>query len=138
MCLTLFRLLYLQLSSKIAASAAQLELSDDDDDDRSVQTSQPPITTPTSSVTGKSSVRSRKGFEDDVLLAAIGERSSQSLQIQEKLVAMLKPPTIPSERQAFADWTRSVMMELEHDVWRRFQLEMTGLMYKFLGENDQR
>jgi len=72
--LPLFCFLYLQLTSKIAASAtAPVEPSDDgDDDDSSVQPSQPPTTTPTPSVTRKFRAKSGKGLEDEVLLAAIG------------------------------------------------------------------
>ena len=69
-------------------------------------------------------------------MAGIEERGQQSIVIQEKMLDMLKPAQKVTERTTYANWAKSVMEDLDHSLWRRFQMEHTQLLYKYLEMND--
>ena len=74
--------------------------------------------------------------EEDRVLAGIMERGQQSLGLQQQMIDMIKPPVRITERTTYADWTKSVMEELDHSLWRRFQIEHSQLLYRYLGMSD--
>ena len=78
----------------------------------------------------------KKSAEEDRIMAGIEERGKQSIVIQEKMLDMLKPAQKVTERTTYADWVKSVMEDLDHSLWRRFQMEHTQLLYKYLEMND--
>ena len=47
-----------------------------------------------------------------------------------------KPSGGNTERVAYAEWTKSVMCDLDPSLWRHFQLEHSQLLYRYLGMND--
>ena len=48
----------------------------------------------------------------------------------------MKPAQKVTERTTYADWAKSVMEDLDHSLWRRFHMEHTQLLYKYLEMND--
>ena len=97
------------------------------DDDSSTQ----PAFTPTPCTCGSSfNTQTRTSYGEGP------STSNSGYMQQEQMLAMVKTPTVQSEREAFAEWTKSVMLELEHDVWRRFQQEQSTLLMKYTAEND--
>ncbi|XP_050687349.1 uncharacterized protein LOC126980913 isoform X2 [Eriocheir sinensis] len=41
------------------------------------------------------------------------------------------------EREAYADWIRTVILNLDRSLWRRFQHQISNLMYEFMAENNK-
>lgn len=80
---------------------------------------------------------SRSTAEEEKLLSALDERGRQSLQLQEKLLQMVKPAAPVSERATFGDWAKAVMADLDPSLWRQFQQEQSQLLYKYLELNDK-
>ena len=78
----------------------------------------------------------KKSAEENRIMAGIEEMGQQSIVIQEKMLDMLKPTKKVTERTTYADWAKSVMEDLNHSLWRRFQMEHTQLLYKYLEVND--
>ena len=72
---------------------------------------------------------------EDALLAGIEERGRKQMALQQQLLDQLKPRG-DVERDAFIDWVRSVVHELDYDLWRRCQQEISTTVYKYIGEND--
>ena len=117
-----------------------------DDDDtlsiRSVQ-SQPRSVTSLASASSTrpsaSAINSRdkrsSTAEDDAILSSLEERSQQFLTIQKQLLDRLRPEG-DTERDAFMDWLRSAVHNLEHSLWRRCQRELLDVMYRYIVEND--
>ncbi len=82
-------------------------------------------------------VRPKKSIaEEDRMLFGITERGQQSFELQQKMLEMLNPPVRVTERTTYADWTKSVMEDLDPSLWRRFQVEHSKLLYRYLGMND--
>lgn len=83
-------------------------------------------------------VRTKKSqrSDEDVILAGIEERGQQSIALQERMLNMLKPSTV-TERTTYADWSKSVMEDLDVTLWRRFQMEHSQMLYKYLELNDE-
>ncbi|XP_014662275.1 PREDICTED: uncharacterized protein LOC106805259 isoform X2 [Priapulus caudatus] len=73
----------------------------------------------------------------DLLLAGITERGQQSLDLQQQMLEMLKPPVRVTQRTTYADWTKSVMEDLDPSLWRRFQVDHTQLLYRYLDMSDE-
>ena len=65
--------------------------------------------------------------EEDRILSSIDARGQQSMLIQEKMLDMIKPQNV-TERTAYADWAKSVMVDLHQSLWRRFQMEHSQLL----------
>lgn len=80
---------------------------------------------------------SRATVEEEMLLNSLEERGRQSIQLQEKLLEMIKPAGRPSERTSYGDWAKTVMEDLEPNLWRQFQQEHSQLLYKYLDLNDK-
>jgi len=59
------------------------------------------------------------------------------MQLQEKLIDLIKPTVRPTERSTYGDWAKSVMEDLGSSLWRQFQQEHSQLLYKFLDMNDR-
>ena len=74
--------------------------------------------------------------EEDKLLAALQKDKEKSINIQEKLLDLLKNPEQQTERTSYADWSRSVMVDLHPTIWRQFQEEHTALLQRYLRKND--
>ncbi|MPC57069.1 hypothetical protein E2C01_051041 [Portunus trituberculatus] len=66
------------------------------------------------------------------------EAMLESIQQCEKqqMVQQLKP-TGDREREAFVEWIRTVILDLDHNLWRRFQHQISDLTYQFIAENDK-
>lgn len=140
----------LQIKAKAAAAAAADALGDTgnaeeagdapDNDGQEVQlltmgTSDSPIILDV--LPKKSTIKSTA--EEDRVLVGITERGQKSLELQQKMLEMLKPPIRNvTERTTYSDWTKYVMEDLDPALWRRFQLEHSQLLHKYLGMNDDR
>lgn len=59
------------------------------------------------------------------------------MQLQEKLIDMIKPTVRPTERSTYGDWAKSVMEDLDSSMWRYFQQEHSQVLYRFLDMNDR-
>ena len=57
------------------------------------------------------------------------------IDLQQQLLEHLKPSG-DREREAFVDWTRSVILDLDHALWRRCQHEVSATLYRYIAEND--
>ncbi|WAR19904.1 LOW QUALITY PROTEIN: hypothetical protein MAR_001742, partial [Mya arenaria] len=77
---------------------------------------------------------SRATAEEEMLLRTLDERGRQSMQLQEKLLDIIKPAARPSERATYGDWAKSVMEDLDPSLWRQFQHQ---LLYKYLDLHDK-
>ncbi|VDH99431.1 Hypothetical predicted protein [Mytilus galloprovincialis] len=62
---------------------------------------------------------------EDVLLAGIEDRSNKMMVLQQQVLEILRPVSSDRERDAFVDWIRTVITEVDHVVWR------------YIAENDQ-
>ncbi|WAR21715.1 hypothetical protein MAR_015689 [Mya arenaria] len=80
---------------------------------------------------------SRATAEEEMLLRTLDERGRQSMQLQEKLLDIIKPAARPSERATYGDWAKSVMEDLDPSLWRQFQQEQSQLLYKYLDLHDK-
>jgi len=47
----------------------------------------------------------------------------RTIDLQQQLLEHLKPSG-DREREAFVDWTQSVILDLDHALWRRYQHEI--------------
>ena len=55
--------------------------------------------------------------------------------MQKRLLDHIRPES-DGERDAFSEWLRSALRNLEHSLWRRCQRELSDVMYRFIVEND--
>ncbi|CAG2220759.1 unnamed protein product [Mytilus edulis] len=74
---------------------------------------------------------------EDVLLAGIEDRSNKMMVLQQQVLERLRPVSSDRERDAFVDWIRTVITELDHVVWRRCQQDISNTLYRYIAENDQ-
>lgn len=74
---------------------------------------------------------------EDALLAGIEERGNKMMAFQQKVMEQLRPTSSDRERDAFVDWIRTVVNELEHNLWRRCQQDISSALYRYIAENDQ-
>ena len=84
--------------------------------------------------------RGNKTFSkaEDAFLAGLEERSQQMLALNQQVLDRLVPTSSTDrEKDAFVDWFKSVIHELDHDLWRRCQQEISNILYRYIGENDQ-
>ena len=72
---------------------------------------------------------------DEALLSGITQRGKRMIDLQQQLLEHLKPSG-DREREAFVDWTRSVILDLDHALWRRCQHEVSATLYRYIAEND--
>ena len=70
----------------------------------------------------------RATAEEEKLLSTLDERGRQSIQLQEKLLEMIKPAARPSERATYGEWAKTVMEDLDPSLWRQFQQEQSKLL----------
>ena len=118
------------MKKKLAASDGLMSISGDELDEN---------TDALSSTTTQScapSKRKARKETDDALLAGIEERGKNMMAFQQKMLEHLKPSSSDHERDAFVDWIRTVVNELEHNLWRRCQQDINSTLYRYIGEND--
>ena len=119
------------MKKKLAASDGLMSISGDELDEN---------TDALSSTTTQScapSKRKARKETDDALLAGIEERGKNMMAFQQKMLEHLKPSSSDHERDAFVDWIRTVVNELEHNLWRRCQQDISSTLYRYIGENDK-
>lgn len=73
---------------------------------------------------------------EESLLAELEARSQQMLVLNQQVLDRIKP-NVDKERDAFVDWLRSVINDLDHEVWRRCQQQISNTLYKYIVENDR-
>lgn len=71
---------------------------------------------------------------EEVIFTGMQERTNKMLAIREESVQ--QQVSKDGEREAFVDWMRSVINELDLGLWRRCQRELTSTLYQFQSEND--
>ena len=79
----------------------------------------------------------RAQTDDDKLLATLEERGRQSMELQNKLINLIKPEKPANEREAYGDWAKSVMVGLHPTLWRQFQAEQSVLLARYLDFDDR-
>jgi hypothetical protein len=79
----------------------------------------------------------RATADEERLLTTLEERGRQSMQLQEKLIELIKPTARPTERSTYGDWAKSVMEDLDVSLWRQFQQDHSQLLYKYLAMHDR-
>ncbi|XP_041354914.1 uncharacterized protein LOC121372581 [Gigantopelta aegis] len=124
-----------KLAAASATSTASGMVEDEDDNDTSRP---PPALTPSSVVssTPRSRQKQISTEAEAALLARLEEHSQQMIALQQQIMDRLKP-SADREREAFVDWMRSVILDLDHSIWRRCQLDISQILYRYIGENDQ-
>lgn len=143
-------LVSLQLKAKLAAQTSVVddaESMDIDDDIQQMASTSGPASTHGSGPEEterrvvldvrpkRTSSRATEGEER--LLSSLDERGRQSIQLQEKLIEMIKPAVRHSERATYREWAKTVMEDLDPSLWRQFQQEQSQLLYKYLDLNDR-
>lgn len=91
-------------------------------------------TTPTCT-TRKLIRNSKKSTDDEALISSLEERSEQFLSMQKQLLSQIRPSG-DKDRDSFIDWLRTEMHNLEHNLWRRCQRDLSDVMYRYIAEND--
>ena len=79
----------------------------------------------------------RAQTDEDKLLATLEERGRQSMELQNKLINLIKPEKPANEREAYGDWAKSVMVGLHPTLWRQFQAEQSVLLARYLEFDDR-
>jgi hypothetical protein len=79
----------------------------------------------------------RAQADEDKLLATLEERGRQSMELQHKLINLIKPAKPANERETYGDWAKSVMVGLHPTVWRQFQAEQSALLARYLDLDDR-
>ncbi|CAC5363440.1 unnamed protein product [Mytilus coruscus] len=67
---------------------------------------------------------------EDVLLVGIEDHSNKMMALQQQVLERLRPVSSDREQDAFVDWIRTVITELDHVIWRQ-------CLYRYITENDQ-
>lgn len=79
----------------------------------------------------------KKAIQDEErLLSNIANRDKQSMAFQTKVLEMLAP-TKTTERTAYADWTKEVMVNLHPSLWIKFQRECTNLLHTYQEKSEE-
>jgi hypothetical protein len=73
---------------------------------------------------------------EESLLDDLEARSQQMMVLNQQVLERIKP-SVDKERDAFVDWLRSVINDLDHDVWRCCQQQISNTLYKYIAENDR-
>lgn len=76
----------------------------------------------------------RAQADEDKLLATLVERGRQSMELQHKLINLIKPA---NEREAYGDLAKYVMVGLHPTLWRLFQAEQSALLARYLDLDDR-
>lgn len=126
------------MKDKIVAAASVEDVNDDQ--------SQEPTETETETTSGqrleplsrKSSASSTQKAiqEEERLLSNIATRGEQSIAFQTKVLEMLAPPKA-TERTAYADWAKEVMVSLHPSLWLKFQRECSNLLYTYQEKSEE-
>ena len=69
------------------------------------------------------------------MLTGVTSVQQKALALSESILKLLNPQ--PTERTAYADYTRQIMYELHPKLWRPFQSEPNELLQQYLRQNDQ-
>ena len=78
----------------------------------------------------RSSISTKKTQEEERLMSDIASRGEQSTAFQAKVLEMLAPPKV-TERTAYADWAKEVMVSLHPSLWLKFQRECSNMLYSY-------
>ncbi|XP_050711228.1 uncharacterized protein LOC126995584 [Eriocheir sinensis] len=78
----------------------------------------------------------RQAEAEEAVLESIQKREKQLIALQQQMMQHLKP-TGDREREAFVEWIRTVILDLDYSLWRRFQHQISNLTYQFITENDK-
>ncbi|KAK8378343.1 hypothetical protein O3P69_011084 [Scylla paramamosain] len=78
----------------------------------------------------------RQAEVEEAALESIQQRGEQLISLQKQMVEQMKPSG-DREREAFVEWIRTVILDLDHSLWRRFQNRISNLTYQFIAENDK-
>lgn len=66
-----------------------------------------------------------------------GVQKKSIQQCKDQQVVQPLKPTENKEREAYADWIRTVILNLDRSLWRRFQQQISNLMYEFMADNNK-
>ena len=91
----------------------------------------PPLRRSSSGTSTKKAIQ-----EEERLLNDIVSRGEQSMSFQSKVLEMLAPPKA-TERTAYADWAKEVMIGLHPSLWLKFQRECSNLLYSYQEKSAQ-
>ena len=117
--------LFLQMKQKIQTTKAASFLSND----VSEITDEPLKSSSTISQQESTQAQSRWKSDkhitktEESLLAELEARSQQMMVLNQQVLERIKP-SVGKERDAFVDWLRSAINDLDHDVWRRCQQQI--------------
>ena len=124
------------MKHKLSELRGDFESISDHEDDNISTVSQPTSSSNASTTAFKRRERVKKAADaEDVILAGIEQRSQQMMLMQKEVLEKYKPGP-DREREAFVDWVKSVILDLNHDIWRKCQREVSQILYKYIGEND--
>ena len=133
-----------QLKEKITEAASVEVTNTDDEQPNTVQATgetsdetvphqrqDPPLRRSSSGTSTKKAIQ-----EEQQLLSDIVSRGEQSMSFQSKVLEMLAPPKA-TERTAYADWAKEVMVGLHPSLWLKFQRECSNLLYSYQEKSAQ-
>lgn len=138
--LNIYFFLPLQLKEKIAGTAPAADKNQNDDtpglssSGSAIQVV--PSTSSRSSLITPRARAQRQAEMEEAALESIQQRGEQLISLQKQMVEQMKPSG-DREREAFVEWIRTVILDLEHSLWRRFQHRISNLTYQFIAENDK-
>ena len=78
--------------------------------------------------------QSKRPLDNEAITTGMQEGTNKILDIHEECMQRLCNKD--GEREAFVDWMRSAINELDRGLWRRCQHELASILYRFQSEND--
>ena len=126
------------MKDKIAAAASVEDVNDDQSQDPTETETETTSRQRLEHLSRRSSASSTKKAiqEEERLLSNIATRGEQSVDFQTKVLEMLAPPKA-TERTAYADWVKEVMLSLHPSLWLKFQRECTNLLYTYQEKSEE-
>ncbi|KAL5018596.1 hypothetical protein ScPMuIL_004318 [Solemya velum] len=116
------------MKEKLAGEAFTEDV--DADPTQPKQKLKPPLRLEPLSRRSSASSTNKASQEEERLLSNIATRGKQSIVFQTKVLEMRASPKA-TERTAYADWTKEVMVSLHLSLWLKFQRECTNLLYTY-------
>lgn len=128
----------LQMKDKIAGAASVEDFNDDQSQDPTETETETTSRQRLEPLSRRSSASSTKKAieEEERLLSNIATRGEQSIVFQTKVSEMLAPPKA-TERTAYADWAKEVMVSLHPSLWLKFQRECSNLLYTYQEKGEE-
>lgn len=124
--------LSLQMRDKISAASSVEDVNDELEKPPEAETTSRQRLEPLPSVSNnKKAIQ-----EEERLLSNIANRGEQSMAFQTKVLEMLAPQKT-TERTAYANWTKEVMVNLHPSLWLKFRRECTNLLYTYQEKSEE-